>query len=159
MINLIVATDRNGCIGNKGRIPWQIPNDLKYFKEVTNNSSVIMGRKTFESIGKALPNRINIVVSKKTVFKCDVISVTSIDDALFKCPFDKKIFVIGGSEIYHQFISRKLVDRIYLTEIDCQTDGDAFFKLPEGWKLESSKVVEPDEKNCFKQTYKVYRRY
>ena len=71
MINLIVATDRNGLIGNKGTIPWKIPNDLKYFKDITIDSTVIMGRKTYQSIGKPLPKRINIVISKKKVHHSD----------------------------------------------------------------------------------------
>lgn len=159
MINLIVATDRNGCIGNKGNIPWHIPNDLKYFKNITTNSTVIMGRKTYESIGKALPNRVNIVLSKKKVLHGDVIPVSSPDEALLKSPLDREIFIIGGSEIYKLFLSSKLIDRIYLTVIDGQFEGDAYFKLPKEWNVESETVVEADEKNCFKQTYKILKKY
>lgn len=159
MVNLIVATDRNGLIGNKGTIPWKIPNDMKYFKEKTSGSTVIMGRKTYQSIGKPLPNRINIVISKKKVHHSDFISVSSLDEALLKCPLDRPIFIIGGSEIYKLFLNKKYIDRIYLTEIDGQFEGDTYFKLPDEWKLYSSMRVTADDKNEFAQTYKVYQRY
>lgn len=159
MINLIVATDRNGLIGNKGTIPWKIPNDLKYFKDITIDSTVIMGRKTYQSIGKPLPKRINIVISKKKVHHSDFISASSIDEAILKCPLDRKIFIIGGSEIYKLFLDKKYVDRIYLTEIDGQFEGDTYFNLPPEWKLDYSNRVEADDNNDFSQTYKIYKKY
>ena len=129
MISLIVAKSKNNVIGIKNTIPWHLSEDLKRFKKLTVQTNVIMGRKTFESIGKALPNRINIVISKtidKSKIK-DVIVVDSLESALLKCQNDKDIFVIGGGQIYAESLNKNIIDKIYITEILEEYDGDAMF--------------------------------
>ena len=137
MASIIVATSENGVIGVDNKLPWYLPEDLKRFKKLTENNVVIMGRKTYESIGKPLPNRFNIVISRNkdlTIPGCLV--VNSLEKALYKAGSDKKVFIIGGGEIYRQ--SLEYVDKIYLTKVHINVEGDTTFPniddLP-GWKL------------------------
>lgn len=131
MISLVVAMARNRTIGAGGRLPWHLPEDLKRFKAVTTGHPIVMGRKTFESIGRPLPGRTNIVVTRdaaKTIPGCVVAG--SLDEALAKAsapgvPGNEEVCVIGGGEIYRQALPR--ADRLYLTLIDRDVDGDAFF--------------------------------
>jgi dihydrofolate reductase len=139
-MKLIVANSENGVIGKNGKIPWESPKDLERFKRLTDNSYVIMGRKTFESIGKPLKNRINIILSK-TIEKIDGAYVfKNINDVLIwlsnqKIAFPKmeqKVFVIGGEEIYKQFLEKNLIDAIYQTIVkNNECKGDSFFKFNE----------------------------
>jgi dihydrofolate reductase len=133
MISLIVAKSKNNVIGRKGTLPWYIPEDLKHFKNLTQGNTVIMGRKTYESIGKSLPNRTNIVISRDENFKCDgCIVVNNITDAIRKCGGNKEIFIIGGGEIYKKSII--FANRIYLTQIDQEIEGDTYFpELTDDW--------------------------
>lgn len=136
-INLIVAKSSNNVIGSNNELLWKIPNDLKYFKKVTTNSVVIMGRKTFESIGKILPNRLNIIISKqsgdlKEIYKgCkNCLFFDNFNDMfLFINDQDlyKNIFVIGGGEIYKYFIENNLINKFYITEIKQEFEGDTYF--------------------------------
>ena len=145
-INLILARSVNGVIGNDNKLPWGfIKEDMDFFREMTTGSSVIMGRKTYESIGKPLPNRTNIIVTRDANYRVpNAIVVNSIDSAVLKCPRDKDVFVIGGSNIYEQFMARDMVDTIYLTEIDRDYDGDTSFffndSLYDVDKLQSIKI-------------------
>ena len=137
MVTLIVAKSENNIIGNKGRIPWYIPNDLKRFKEITTNNVVIMGRKTFESLPeeyRPLPNRINIILSKDKSFKTNCCMVfNDLKKAIRKAGSDKEIFIIGGGEIYKE--SLKYADKVYMTEVDGEFEGDTYFpKLNRYWK-------------------------
>ena len=137
MVNLIVAKSENNVIGNKGRIPWYIPNDLKRFKEITTNNVVIMGRKTFESLPeeyRPLPNRINIILSKDKSFKTNCCMVfNDLKKAIRKAGSDKEIFIIGGGEIYKE--SLKYADKVYMTEVNGEFEGDTYFpKLNRYWK-------------------------
>lgn len=127
MIKAIVARSKNNVIGIGPEIPWHIPEDFKYFKKITGTSTVIMGRKTFDSIGRPLPNRINIVVTrnKENVDNPNVIKVTSLEEALRKAPNDRDVFFIGGSTIYNQALEAGLVKRLYVTEIDIEVDEDS----------------------------------
>lgn len=133
MISLVVARSENHAIGVANRLPWHIPEDLKRFKQITSGHPMIMGRKTFESIGKALPNRTNIVVTRNLSFTAPgVLRAGSLDEALelaARSPGAEEIFVIGGSEIFTLAIPR--ADRIYLTEVHRVVEGDAFFEYPE----------------------------
>lgn len=136
-INLIVAKSSNNVIGNNNELLWKIPNDLKYFKKVTTNSVVIMGRKTFESIGKILPNRLNIIISKqskelKEIYKgCkNCLFFDNFNDMFLFIndqDFYKNIFVIGGGEIYKYFIENNLINKYYITEIKQEFEGDTYF--------------------------------
>lgn len=158
MISLIFAIGRNNALGNKNKMPWYLPADFAYFKKVTMGQPVIMGRKTFESIGKPLPGRINIVITRSTSFSYEgCIVVDSIDKAkeLVK---DKDSFIIGGLEIYRAFLP--IADKMYITEIDNEFEADTFFTEIDysKWKLVSSETGVKDEKNPFDYKWLVYDR-
>tara|TARA_Y100000389_G_C17464848_1_gene524624 strand:+ start:1466 stop:1930 length:465 start_codon:yes stop_codon:yes gene_type:complete len=133
MVSLIAAVSKNGVIGVDNKLPWYIPQDLKRFKELTTNNVVVMGRKTYESIGKPLPNRLNIVVSRNKDLEIDgCLVVNNIPKAIKKAGHDKEIFIIGGGEIYKE--SLIFADKIYLTKINTVHEGDTTFpKLNEFW--------------------------
>lgn len=125
-VSLIVAASRNNVIGVNGRLPWHLPEDLKRFKALTMGKPMIMGRATFESIGRALPGRRSIVLSRQQAFTaaaCDV--VDSVDAALAAAGDVPEVMIIGGGNIYRQFLP--LADTIYLTRVDTDLDGDTFF--------------------------------
>ena len=125
-LTIIAAASTNNIIGLDNKLIWDIPRDLKRFKDLTQGHSVIMGRKTFESLPKPLPNRTNIVVTRNTDYHHDgVIVCKSIEDALSHCKNDSQPFVIGGGEIYSQTIN--IVDKIELTRIYKDYEGDAYF--------------------------------
>ncbi len=142
MIAIIVATAKGGVIGCKGRMPWHLSEDLKYFRRTTMGASVVMGRKTFESFEGLLPGRANIIITRNADYKAEgAIVVGSLEEALVKAREqgdDKNIFIIGGGEIYRQAMD--LVDRLYITEIDMEVEGDTTFPemSPEKW-VESSR--------------------
>jgi len=126
-VSLIVAVARNGVIGQKNRLPWKLPADLKRFKALTMGHPIVMGRKTYESIGKALPGRTNIVVTRQAGYRAEgCLVVDSLEHGLALARSDEEIFVIGGVEIFTQAIP--LANRIYLTQIDQDFEGDA--RLP-----------------------------
>ncbi len=154
MISIIVATSENGVIGRDGKLPWHIPGDLKHFKSLTTNNVVIMGRKTYESIGKPLPNRLNIVITRdknKTYEGC--ITVNSIENAIRKAGTDKEIFIIGGGEIYKKSI--KFVNKVYLTKVHQHIEGDTYFPtLNERWK-----EVEREDKEGYSFITYDFSRY
>ena len=124
MINLIAAVGKNFELGLGNKLIWNIPEDLQYFKELTTGKTVVMGRKTYESIGKALPNRENIVLSTKKILMDNVIVINNYKDIL---NIKKDIFIIGGESIYKLFLS--YADNIYLTEIDDEKDADSYFPV------------------------------
>ena len=142
MISIIAAVSKNGVIGVDNKLPWDLPEDLKRFKELTTGNVVIMGRKTYESIGKPLPNRINIVVTRdKNFFTPNVIVANSLDSALLKAGGNKDIFIIGGGEIYKQSIG--FADKLYITEVDMEVEGDTTFPtISDQWS-----VIEENEFN------------
>ncbi len=126
IISIIVAMGRNNVIGINNSLPWRIPADLKYFKEVTLGKSVIMGQKTFESIGKPLKDRKNIILTFDKSFKGkDLIVVHSIEEAIKKTEKEQEIIIAGGASVYKQFLP--LADKMYITLIDSDFDGDVFF--------------------------------
>lgn len=133
-ISIIVAVAKNNVIGKDNKLPWHLPEDLKHFKELTSGHTVIMGRKTFESIGRPLPNRKNIVISRNENFKAnDMEVVHSIEQALDLTKNEDEVFIIGGAEIYKQALL--LVNKIYLTRINKDYEGDAYFpELGPEWK-------------------------
>lgn len=126
MIAIIAAVSENGVIGVDNKLPWYIPDDLKRFKRLTNGNTVIMGRKTYESIGKPLPGRVNIVVSRNKDLQIPgCLVVNSIVQAIKKAGKDKDVFIIGGGEIYNSgFI---YADKIYLTKVHQEVEGDTTF--------------------------------
>jgi len=129
MISLVVAMSDNRVIGIENRLPWNIPEDLKRFKKITSGHPIIMGRKTFESIGRPLPNRTNIVVTRNKDYRAEgVVACFSLKEALEwagKAPGAEEICVIGGGELFREALP--LADRIYLTEVKWPYEGDAFF--------------------------------
>lgn len=126
-ISLIAAMSQNRVIGRNGQLPWRLPADLQHFKQLTTGHTLIMGRKTFESVGKALPNRTNLVLSRQPNYSAANIEVfTTLADALAAVnPDEVEVFVVGGGEIYAQALP--LADRIYLTVVHQSFEGDAFF--------------------------------
>jgi dihydrofolate reductase len=129
MLSLVVAMSENRVIGVENRLPWHIPEDLKRFKKITSGHSIIMGRKTFESIGKPLPNRTNIVITRNKEYRVEgVVTCHSLQDAIEwagRAPGSDEIFVIGGGEIFKEALPR--AGRIYLTEVQWPFEGDAYF--------------------------------
>lgn len=142
MISLIAAHDKNRGIGIHNKIPWHIPEDLKHFKEITMNHPVIMGRKTYESIGKPLPGRTNIVVTRDQNYSADVKVVHSIDEAISyaKTIDQEEIFIIGGAEIFRQSIDK--ADKLYVTIVDGVYKADTFFPDYSAFKLSSTSDVK-----------------
>jgi dihydrofolate reductase len=128
MLSLIVAMGENRVIGVENRLPWHIPEDLKRFKKITMGHPILMGRKTFDSIGKALPGRTNIVITRNREFRADgVVGCGSLEEALewaMKAPGNDEIFVIGGAEIFRHCLDK--ADRIYLTVVKWPFDGDTY---------------------------------
>lgn len=123
MISLIAAMDRGRAIGAGNRLPWHLPEDLKYFKKTTQGHPVVMGRKTYESIGKLLPGRENRIVSRKPGYQVQGARVFS--DLRAACEGAGEIFVIGGAQIYQEALP--FADRLYITELDANFEGDAHF--------------------------------
>jgi dihydrofolate reductase len=162
LISFVVAAANNNAIGKDGKIPWHLPNDLKFFKNVTWGMPILMGRKTFEAMGKVLPGRKNIVLTRQSGWEAEgVIKVKSIDDALFiaKQTDALELMVIGGGEIYKSLMDK--ARRIYLTRVDAEPEADTFFPPldPKEWYLMSQKNNEADEKNPYNYSFQVWERY
>ena len=129
-LTLIVARARNGVIGKDNAMPWRIPGEQAYFKRVTMGHPIIMGRKTWESIGRPLPGRRSIVISRNTAFAAPGAEVVpSLDAALARCVGAAEAFVIGGAELYR--LALPSADRLLITEIDHDFDGDTYFPAPD----------------------------
>ena len=158
MITLVVAMGQKNEIGKANQLLWHLPKDLKHFKEITTGHPIVMGRKTYESIGKPLPNRTNIVVSRKTDwFQEGILIVGSLKEALkFAKKIDEEVFVIGGGNIYEQTI--ELADKLEVTLVKAELEADTFFPKISSkiWNKISEECHEKDEANeydfCF-QTY------
>lgn len=130
-VYIVVAVSQNGVIGKNGKLPWHIPEDLKFFKELTTGKNIVMGRKTYESIGRPLPNRNNYVMSSRNIDGVKVIR--RVDEALQL----GDIYVIGGSQIYKAFIP--YCDIMYVTRVMREYNGDSYFMIPDDFKCVSSK--------------------
>ena len=159
MISLIVAASANGVIGRGGELPWHLSDDLKRFKQLTMGKPIVMGRKTHESIGQALPGRQNIVMSTQTGFVadgCDVVS--SPESAVAVAGNAAEIMVIGGSEIYQLFLP--LAERIYMTRVQVDIDGDAYFAGFDDaeWQTTRHEDHSADESNDYGFTTSVLQR-
>ncbi|GAB1531705.1 MULTISPECIES: dihydrofolate reductase [Brevibacillus] len=155
MISLIVAYARNQVIGKDGDMPWHLPADLKNVKELTTGKTIVMGRKTFESIGKPLPNRRNVVLTRSQDFHPEGVNVVHTKEEVLAMG---DVIIFGGSEIYRQFLD--VVDRLYITEIDLETEGDTFFPA---WDRDAYTLVDKregivDEKNVYPHAFYVYER-
>lgn len=160
-LSLIVATSINNAIGKANAMLWHLPEDFKFFKNTTWGMPIIMGRKTFESIGKALPGRTNIIITNNKDWNAEgVITATSLDAALeiAKETNAKEIFITGGGEIYKQ--SMLIANKIYRTLVHTNIDGDTFFpEIDETiWKKVFEKNVVADEKNIFDMSFQTWER-
>lgn len=158
-LSIIVAMAKNRVIGANNTLPWHLPADLKHFKALTMGHHIVMGRKTFESIGKPLPGRTSVVVTRNANYAPPgVIVANSLEAAISSCGNDEEIFVIGGAELYRQAIN--LADRIYLTEIDAGIPGDAYFTEfdSKSWRETGRVSHAPDEKNAYPCHFVIYDR-
>jgi dihydrofolate reductase len=158
-ISLIVAAAENNAIGKNNQLLWHLPNDLKFFKNTTWGMPEIMGRKTFESVNKPLPGRFNIVITRQANWNADgVIAATDLQDALQKAAETNctEAFIIGGGEIYKQ--AYELADKIYLTRVHTEIDGDTFFlALDENkWQLMANQDFAADEKHAFAYSFQTW---
>ena len=158
-VTLIVAMAKNRVIGINNTLPWHLPADLKHFKSLTMGHHIVMGRKTYESIGRPLPGRTSVVVTRNADYApSEVVVVNSLEAAISACGDDAEIFVIGGAELFRQALA--LADRIYLTEIDANIDGDAHFTELDlnSWQETGRVNHVPDEKNLYHYHFLVYDR-
>ncbi|MBK7807727.1 MAG: dihydrofolate reductase [Saprospiraceae bacterium] len=161
IISCIVAVAQNNIIGKDNDIPWYLPADLQYFKKTTLGHTVIMGRNCYSSIGRPLPKRTNIIITRDPFFiSSHCLIARSIPEALSLAHSkgESEVFIIGGGQIYEQ--STELWDKLYLTEVDIKVDGDILF--PEidfkKWKLVSSERFEKDDKNEYNYTFKIFEK-
>jgi len=158
-ITLLVAAAENNAIGKDNQMLWHLPNDFKYFKKTTLGHSIIMGRKTFDSIGKALAERRNIVITRNQDFHAqDVDSANSLAEALLYCRDERQVYVVGGAQIYEQALA--LANEVLLTRVHTSVAGDAFFPTlyAAEWQLKSAENHEADDKHAFAYTFEVYKR-
>ena len=157
MIKIIVAMSNNRVIGNNNELIWKLSSDLKRFKELTTGHPVVMGRKTYESIGRPLPNRRNIIITRNLEYEvegCETVS--SLEEALLLT--NNNCFIIGGGEIYKQ--SLEVADKIYLTLVHKDFEGDTSFpELGKEWATIDTKDFEADEKNEYNYSFIEYERY
>lgn len=160
MITIIAAIGKNNELGKDNQLLWHLPNDLKHFKNLTTGHSIIMGRKTYESIGRPLPNRTNIVVSRKeNWFEEGILIVPSLKEAIKHAKkINENIYIIGGANIYEQTID--LADRLDITQVDFSADADVFFpKIDKKvWRKIDEIAHQKDEKHEFDYTFQTWER-
>ncbi|MCP8968962.1 dihydrofolate reductase [Ectobacillus ponti] len=155
MISMIAAMDENNLIGRNNALPWHLPADLAHFKRVTTGHTIVMGRNTFASIGRPLPNRRNMVLTRDPAFQaegCEVIH------SLQDIPQEEEVFIIGGAKVYEQAIS--FADRLYITRIHETFSGDTYFPAIDSaeWELVSCEAGQTDERNVYAHDFLLYKR-
>ncbi len=160
---IVAAVANNNVIGENNQLMWHMPADLKRFKEITTGNTMLMGRKTFESIGKALPNRKTIIVTRRKDFHPkDCVVVNSIKEAFCHIKENNinELYVAGGAEIYRQVINLHFTKRLYITRIYANFEGDSFFPEinPDKWELIEHEEQETDEKNPYPFAFQVYKK-
>ncbi|MFS0645854.1 dihydrofolate reductase [Siminovitchia sp. 179-K 8D1 HS] len=160
MISFLWAEDENGLIGKNNELPWRLPADLQYFKETTMGHPIVMGRKTYESIGKPLPGRKNIILTRDTEFQAEECLVFHSKDELLEWigQYGSEVFITGGSEIFRLFLND--ADRLYVTKIHSAFEGDTYFPAInwEEWRLISTKSGQKNEKNPYDYEFRIYER-
>jgi dihydrofolate reductase len=159
MITVIAAVAENNALGLGNQLLWHLPDDFKRFKNVTSGHYIVMGRKTFESFPKPLPNRTHVIITRQKKYTAEnCIVVDSLQKAISVCPKDEEIFIIGGGEIYTQSI--EIADKLDITRVHYTFEADTFF--PEinlnKWKLTSVEFHPKDEKHLFDFTFETYLR-
>ena len=160
MITIIAAVAKNNALGKDNQLLWHLPTDLKRFKKVTANHHVIMGRKTFESLGKPLPNRTNIIITRNPNFKAEgCVIVNSLQQAIETAKEDENPFILGGAEIYKQAI--EIADTLDITFVHHKFEADVFFPEIDTtiWKETAREDLKADEKNKYDFSFVTYRRY
>lgn len=158
-VTLIVARARNGVIGRDGTLPWRLPEDLAFFKRTTMGHPIVMGRRTWESIGRPLPGRRNIVVSRQAGFVASGAEVAAdLDAALSLCAGATDVFVIGGAQLYHYALPR--ADRLIITEIDADFEGDTHWPAPDPahWREATRERLAPTAQRHFGIDFVTYLR-
>jgi dihydrofolate reductase len=161
MISLVVAAAKNNAIGKDNQLLWSLPNDMKFFKSTTWAMPVVMGRKTYASMGKPLQGRLNMVITRQTDWKTEgVVVVHSLTEAIAEAASAhyKELFVIGGGEIYREALP--LANRIYLTRVEAELPGDTFFPDldPAEWHLQSQQSFAPDAKHVYPYHFQVWEK-
>jgi dihydrofolate reductase len=150
---------KNCVIGARGGIPWKLPAELKLFKELTMGHHIIMGRKTYESIGRLLPGRTTVIVTRQPGYRVDgAIIAHSLEAAIAACGNDDEIFVIGGEEIFRAALP--LADRLYLTTVEAEVDGDTYMPRfdPSNWRETSARFYHADARNPYGFRFATYDR-
>ena len=162
-ISIIVAAAENGIIGRGGTLPWRLSDDLRKFKQLTMGHTIIMGRRTWESIGRAMPGRRTVVVSRNADFRTNVDGIettTSLDKALeiAEATGDEEAFIVGGAELYRESLGR--ANRLYLTRVCAAVEGDTSFPDIEwnNWQLVESEEHDANEKNEYAYRFEIYDR-
>jgi dihydrofolate reductase len=158
-VSIIVAISANNAIGKNNQLLWHLPADLKHFKEITSGHTIIMGRKTYDSIGRPLPNRRNIVITRKTDLQIENVEiVNSLQDAISLCETEDEVFIIGGAEIYKNSIS--IANRIYLTTVHQEYEADVFFPElnKDEWLETYQEHHAADEKNSVAYSFSTLER-
>jgi dihydrofolate reductase len=161
MIVMIAAVAENNALGKDNELVWHLPNDFKRFKELTSGHYIIMGRKTFESLGnKALNGRLNIIITKQKDYKAvGIVVANSLEDAVFIAHEHqyKEILIAGGGEIYKQALPK--ANKIYVTRVETNIDGDTFFEMnEEDWNLSFADEKQADEKHLYNYTFETWTR-
>lgn len=157
MITLIAAAAENNALGKDNQLVWHLPNDFKRFKQITSDHYIVMGRKTFESFPKPLPNRTHVIITRQKNYKvANCFVVSSIEKALEICPKNEDVFIIGGAEIYKQSID--IADKIELTRVHATFEADVYFPEIDGkkWDLVFEEYHPKDEKHHFDFTFQTF---
>lgn len=161
MVSLIVAMSSNRVIGRDGDLPWHLPADLRHFKKTTMGHHLIIGRATWDELGRPLPGRTMVVITRNRGFSAeDVLVAHSVEEALSKVRDDEEPFIGGGAEIYRQALDAGMVDRLYITRIHAHVEGDTFFPAIDfdRWLLADRQDHPADEKNEFDYSFETYDR-
>ncbi len=157
-ISFVVAMDRHRAIGLHNQLPWHLPADLKYFRQLTSGHTIVMGRKTYESIGKPLPNRRNVILTQQVEFKADGCEIVHSIEELRHLDSEEECFVIGGAEVFKLLLPQ--ANRMYITYIEHEFVADTFFPAfsSEDWKLVSHVLGNKDEKNPYQYYFQIYEK-
>jgi len=160
-LSIIVAASENNVIGVNNHLPWHLPVDMKYFKDMTMGKPIVMGRKSFEELGRVLPGRPNIMITRQSDYTAEGLYVVpSLEAGIEKAKTfgTEEIFITGGGEIFKMALP--IIDRLYLTRVHAEVSGDTYFPEfdPRGWKLVKNERHEKDEKHAYALTFQVWER-
>lgn len=161
LIFAIYAVSENGVIGKNNKLPWHLPNDLKHFKQHTQGKPILMGRKSFESLGKALPKRRNIVITRNEAYSAPGIEIAhSLEEAIQMCASEPEICITGGAGVYLESVEKGYVTRIYETLVHADVDGDTYFRLPdeENWEITEVDARQADDRHAYAYTFRTLEK-